>query len=70
MPYKLIITYDGDLIIYDVNYKILGSVINKNNFENVDFAWPDERYFWDKSGTIRFHVSLSSFFLREFLVLK
>ena len=56
LPYRFIITSDVDLLVYDYNYKLLGSIRNKENFKNVDFAWPDQKDFWDKTGVFHFKV--------------
>ena len=57
LPYKFLVTNDADLIIYDGNNKILGSIINNERFEDVDFAWPEEKYFYSKTGNSGFYIS-------------
>ena len=54
LPYKFIMTNDADLLVYDGNYKLLGYA--RNDFKDVDFAWPDGRYFYDKTGNIKFNI--------------
>ena len=56
LPYKFLISNDGDLLFYDFNNKLLGTIRNNNNFKDVDFEWPDTKYFWDKTKTIYFYV--------------
>ena len=62
-PYKYVTTNDYDLIFYDGNNKILGSIKNSAYLKGFDFAWPDWRYFYDRTGKTRFFVQESSIYV-------
>ena len=56
LPYRFIITNEDNFMIYDNNYKIIGSLKNMDKFKSVDFAWPDDRHFNDEKRENHFCV--------------
>lgn len=65
LPYKLVVTYDSYLIVYDGNHKVLGFIGNEAVFKEVDFIWPSNKYFFDKAGKYSFGFSNRDFIFWE-----
>ena len=62
LPYKFVTVLDGSLLVYDSNFKIIGSIKNETDFKDVDFVWPDKKYFYDKTGKYSFNVDGGFYF--------
>ena len=49
LPFKYFLSNDNNLIIYDDNFKLIGSIKNKKNLKNVDFVLPDGVKLWNNN---------------------
>ena len=56
LPFKYFLYNDNNLIIYDDNFKLIGSIKNKKNLKNVDFVLPDGVELWNNNHTCYIYV--------------